>query len=89
MFAEGSTTNGTSLLKFKKGAFYAMRPVTPCYIKFGNCLVRPCYDILNFWHMVILLLSSFSIYSTHLYIMPNFVPNDYMIEHFAKYVYKD
>lgn len=57
-----------------------MRPVIPCYIKFGDALVNPCYDVIEFSHMLILLLSAISFYKSHLYIMPPFVPNDYMLK---------
>lgn len=83
LFAEGSTTNGKAIMKFKRGAFYSMRPVIPCYIKFGDCLVKPCYDVLDFWDMMILLVSNFSMYRSQLYIMPEFAPNDYMLKKFA------
>lgn len=66
-----------------------MRPVIPCYIKFGNCLVKPCYDVLDFWDMMILLLSNFSMYHSRLYIMPEFTPNDYMLQNFGDKVSKN
>lgn len=88
MFPEGSTTNGTTLIKFKRGAFASMRPVTPCFVKMGESLVNPCYDVLDFWHLVIFMMSSFSGYCTTLHIMPTFVPNDYMLKKFAHKVAK-
>ena len=36
IFAEGTTSNGTSLTKFKRGAFSAMRSVKPVYVKFND-----------------------------------------------------
>lgn len=60
-----------------------MRPVTPCYIKFGNCWVKPCYDVIEFWQLMVLLCANLSVYRTRLFIMPRFEPNDYMIKHFA------
>ena len=33
VFPEGTTTNGTGIIKFKKGAFAAMKTVIPCYVK--------------------------------------------------------
>ncbi len=35
IFAEGTTTNGTCLLSFRKGAFVPMIPVTPALYSFG------------------------------------------------------
>jgi 1-acyl-sn-glycerol-3-phosphate acyltransferase len=83
LFAEGSTTNGSALMPFKRGAFTAMRPVTPCYIKMGDSLVNPCYDVLDFPVLAVLMLASFSYYTTTLHIMPTFVPNDFMLKKFA------
>ena len=31
IFAEGTTTNGTSILKFRRGAFEALKTVTPTF----------------------------------------------------------
>ena len=36
IFAEGTATNGSHLIKFKKGAFAGMRTVQPCYIKLNG-----------------------------------------------------
>lgn len=66
-----------------------MRPVTPCYVKMGDSLVNPCNDVLDFWNLVVFMMSSFSIYRTTLHIMPTFVPNDYMLKKFRHMVKKE
>lgn len=33
MFAEGGTTNGTHIVKFKKGAFYSLKRIRPVCLK--------------------------------------------------------
>ena len=38
LFPEGTTTNGKYILKFKKGAFYALLPIKPQIILLGNNL---------------------------------------------------
>ena len=38
LFPEGTTTNGKYILKFKKGAFYALLPVKSQLILLGNNL---------------------------------------------------
>lgn len=86
LFAEGGTTNGRALQKFKRGAFTAMRPVTPCFIKFGKALVTPCYDIIELLPLFFLMLSNFSMYTSKLYIMPDFHPNQYMLDNCTKFV---
>lgn len=60
-----------------------MRPVTPCYIEIGACMVTPSYDVIKFWHLMILLFSSVSAYKTKMSIMPTFTPNDYMLRKFS------
>jgi len=75
LFAEGSTTNGTKILKFKRGAFVGMRAVQPCFIKFTHGMVRPTYDIIEFWDLIILLIASFSTSRVTVFIMPPFRPN--------------
>ena len=66
-----------------------MRPIIPCYVKMGDSLVNPCFDVLDFWVLVIFMLSSFSIYKTTLHIMPKFVPNSYMLNNFASKIAKE
>ena len=67
-------------MKFKRGAFAAMRPVTPAYVKlsyFGP--VSPVYDVCNFWDLVILLLSSFTVTHVTVHVLPKFTPNDVLL----------
>ena len=52
-------------------------------MKIGECMVTPTYDVIKFWHLMILLMSSLSTYKTKMYIMPTFSPNDYMVRKFA------
>lgn len=49
-------------------------------------MVTPSYDVIRFWHLMVLVLSSLSTYKTKLSIMPTFSPNDYMIRKFAQKV---
>lgn len=79
LFAEGTTTNGTHLQKFKRGAFISMRPITPCYFKFSDALVSPTYDVIDFTSWMVLLLSSLNFFSSKLCIMPDFIPNETML----------
>ena len=51
VFPEGCTTNGTHLIKFKKGAFYALRPIKPFINKVRPLRARAYMgDALNIWH---------------------------------------
>ena len=54
IFPEGGTTNGTSLIKFKKGAFIAEKVVRPVIMKWGlEGSVIPSFDIIEMLPLVI------------------------------------
>lgn len=38
-YAEGGTSNGKQLLKFKKGAFFALKSVQPQIIKYDSAMI--------------------------------------------------
>jgi len=55
VFAEGMTTNGTSLLKFKKGALYACKRVKPIVIQVDrNATVSPAFDVMEMLPLLIM-----------------------------------
>ena len=80
VFAEGTTSNGTHILPFKRGAFAGMRTVQPCFVNLSSSAVRPCYDIMNLPELLIMLCSRFSFMTSTLTIMPPFMPNDKMLQ---------
>jgi hypothetical protein len=85
LFAEGTTTNGYALLKFKRGAFSGMRTVVPVFASLGDRHMMPTYDSLAFWPMLIMYFSSFAFHNLHLTIMPEFTPTEWMLDnHKAK-----
>ena len=49
VFPEGTTSNGTHMLKFKRGAFEAMKTVRPCYVKISDRMFWPGLDVMSFW----------------------------------------
>ena len=57
VFAEGGTTNGTGIMKFKKGAFYSEKKVKPIYLKYAQSGMSPAFDTMEFLPLVILTLS--------------------------------
>jgi len=63
-------------MKFKRGAFVSIKPIIPVYIKVSylGC-VNPVYDVCDFWDLVIMLFSSFTIAKVTLTMMPVFHPN--------------
>lgn len=57
IFAEGGTTNGTGLLKFKKGGFFAEKRIKPMFLKYHCGTVNPAFDVMEFLPLVIFHLS--------------------------------
>jgi hypothetical protein len=80
IFVEGTTSNGSALQKFKRGAFEGMRTVIPCYFKFGERYMMPAYDTVDFWPVLILILSSLTIHHFEMTTMPEFTPTTWMLE---------
>jgi hypothetical protein len=83
VFAEGGTTNGTHLIKFKKGAFNALKSVSPIitiykswFIDIENCVVNLLAQII--------LGSSCGFGSVVIQQLPNFEPNEYFWKHHLK-----
>ena len=58
VFAEGTTTNGSHLLPFKRGAFAGMRTTTPCFYSISSGMITPTYDIISLPELLILLVCS-------------------------------
>ena len=80
VFPEGTTSNGTHMLKFKRGAFEAMKTVRPCYVKISDRMFWPGLDVMSFWQLIVLVTSSMCMYTCTLYIMPEFTPSEKMLE---------
>lgn len=81
IFPEGTTTNGEYLMSFKRGAFQAMRTIQPCYVKLNYWShVRPSFEGPDLFEMFVLLLSNIGFTLATLYILPPFVPNQYMLD---------
>lgn len=83
VFAEATTTNGSCLFPFKRGAFTGMRTVTPTYVDVKAGQIAPFYDTCEMIPLFILMFSSFSTNSVTLNIMPDFTPNTVMLEKHA------
>lgn len=71
IFAEAGTSNGSGILKFKKGAFFAERTVTPIFMKYSNGTVSPAFEIMEFLPLVILHLS-WGGFSCSVNVLPDF-----------------
>lgn len=54
--AQGTTTNGQSLLNFKTGAFLAGAPVQPVVLKYAPGKVAPAWESIDaLWHVFLML----------------------------------
>ncbi len=80
MFAEGGTTNGTSIIPLKKGGFVSEVSVKPVVIKYHYNTLSPAYDSLAFFPLCIFQMSLF--YSCHSEVLklPVFKPNEYLFK---------
>lgn len=83
IFAEGTSSNGATLMPFKRGPFQGMRTMIPCFISFSDSMVLPHYDTVTFAPLVFLLTCSFLPVVCTLNIMPEFTPNKIMLEKHA------
>ena len=55
VFPEGGTTNGSSLIKFKKGAFLSEKRVTPMILQYDqDTSVSAAYDIIELLPLAVL-----------------------------------
>ena len=78
IFPEGATTNGTSLIEFKKGAFAALRAVKPHFSKIKSLTnIKPVHgDSLALIHFFNILMGHGLTHYT-LTELPVFKPNEY------------
>lgn len=79
VFPEGGTTNGTGLLKFKRGAFYAEKTVRPICLKYHYQTISPAFDVIEFIPLALLQLS-WACLSCDVVVFPDFQPNEYLFE---------
>ena len=81
IFPEGCTTNGSCIVKFKKGAFAALRPLKPIVFRYWNPSSISCtQDIAGFFFHSLVTMACIFITADIQY-MPVFAPNDYFWEH--------
>ena len=82
-FAEGTTTNGTCLMPFKRGGFEGMRTVVPTFVTYDYGQISPAYDSVHAGLLMIMLMSSLELITCNLTLMPEFTPNTFMLEKHA------
>ena len=81
IYPEGATTNGQTLIQFKKGAFLALRPVQPIVLNYWSAgYVSAAQDVLGISnHLNILGLALFM--TLKVSELPVFAPNDFFWKH--------
>lgn len=77
MFCEGATTNGTCLMRFRRGAFAGEKRVTPIYMKYPVGSFSTAYDVVDFLPLIIMNMSWAGL-KCHVNIMSDFEPNEYL-----------
>ena len=79
VYPEGGSTNGTSLIQFKKGAFTGLKSIKPIIIRYHSNYIDPENCVTHFAAQS--LLSGVAPY-TYLKIkeLPVFVPNEYFFK---------
>jgi 1-acyl-sn-glycerol-3-phosphate acyltransferase len=82
IFAEGGTSNGTGIISFKKGAFFAEKTVRPIFVKYGYHTLNPAFDTIEFLPLLILTLS-WGFYNFEVTVLPDFTPNEFLFEQHA------
>jgi len=82
VFPEGGTTNGSSIVKFKKGAFVSEMRVKPIVMNYNTKqTVIPAYDIIEIFPLAVLQLS-WSCLTASVKLLPDFEPTEYLFETF-------
>lgn len=77
IFPEGCTTNGTKLIKFKKGAFASLKAVKPMVLRYEppSWAMTPVTDTLGFAVLFVCGMCCFNTFSRD--VLPNFMPNEF------------
>lgn len=84
IFPEGCTTNGKSMLKFKRGAFETETPVQPIYLEYYSPFCSVSYDTLSSTsHFLLMGCQPFTILKIHR--LPPIFPTEYMLEKYKEF----
>ncbi|KAH7649756.1 hypothetical protein FG379_001986 [Cryptosporidium bovis] len=70
IFPEGTTTNGTTIIPFKTGAFESLTPVQPVVLHYNYSAYSPAFDVVPFWALICLLFCNYGEISLSAYWLP-------------------
>ena len=74
LFPEGTTTNGTALLRFRTGAFAPGAPVLPVLIEYPFASFSPSWESIEIAHHIFFMLTSLY-HSVRIRILPVYTPS--------------
>lgn len=80
IYPEGTQTNGSAILKFKKGAFVGLNTVKPVVMKYSWQDYNPAWEGMPFLSHSGLMYMFYKTYQLDIYELPEFKPNDYLFE---------
>lgn len=71
IFAEGGTSNGSSVVKFKKGGFFAEKTVRPIFLKYSSNTLSPAFDTMELLPLLVFHLSLYC-FKCEVTVLPDF-----------------
>ena len=80
IYPEGTQSNGSALLQFKRGAFVSMKAVSPMVLNYEWTSFSPTWDSMTFLGQAPLMYSYPGMYWCRVKILPPFLPNKYLLE---------
>ena len=83
IFPEGCTTNHTSIVTFRRGAFFAERSIQPFTLEYSSPYFNVAHDILNFLAHIILITSQPYV-TCRVKMLPVFQPNEWFFSNHKK-----
>lgn len=83
IYPEGGTTNGKTLVKFKKGAFHGLKSIMPVLIEYSCPFLDIENSVIHFVsHSVMCGISAYT--TCKIKELPVFLPNEYFFKHHQK-----
>ena len=80
IYPEGTTSNNICLMKFRRGAFFAMRQVQPVTLKYRFENVSPAIEAMDEFMLIMLMSMSLQKNVLEVNVLPPFQPNEYLLK---------